>query len=379
MVRLAPSRPTPSAPVPPDGLPLPLQSALNSLNVQVEQELARYRQSRRGEIPEARSDWMKGRQPLELIPVPPVPKAAIPPVVAPVAAPPVTAAPGVTSPLSDPVRSAPFPGEPEAIREPRTALFQTPLGVGLFLLLGVGGIGLGIAAANPATLSPILARLAPYWPTWGTNPEVATAEGDTLEPGTEPTANTDGDSPSRPLEPDLSRREFTPLDLSSLSTLPSRLSTRPIPSTLPREGDLADAETETVDPTAIAPVTPVAPSTPVAPPAAVPPAAAPERLAATTPRPATPAPTPSRPTSIPTPSNANAPSSPAPARFFYVVMDFTGDASLDQARQVVGDAYVRNFPVGARIQVGAFSSQKEATAAAERLQQQGLTVEVYQP
>ncbi|MDA0672552.1 MAG: SPOR domain-containing protein, partial [Cyanobacteria bacterium] len=70
---------------------------------------------------------------------------------------------------------------------------------------------------------------------------------------------------------------------------------------------------------------------------------------------------------------------PVAASTYYVVTNYTGDPSLNQARQVVGDAYVRNFPIGARIQLGAFSSEADAAAHADNLAAQGISAEVYNP
>jgi len=62
-----------------------------------------------------------------------------------------------------------------------------------------------------------------------------------------------------------------------------------------------------------------------------------------------------------------------------VVTDYTGDPSLDAARSAVGEAYVRNFDVGARIQMGAFNTPEGAEALAEELRNQGIETELYEP
>jgi hypothetical protein len=125
-------------------------------------------------------------------------------------------------------------------------------------------------------------------------------------------------------------------------------------------------------------------------------APAPSRASANRPAPAatTPAPRPAPATTTPAAPRqptasrpAAAPAAPAPAATpapvatstYYVVTDYTGDPSLNQARQAVGDAYVRNFPVGARIQLGAFSSEADAAAHVEALQGQGINAQVYNP
>jgi len=60
-------------------------------------------------------------------------------------------------------------------------------------------------------------------------------------------------------------------------------------------------------------------------------------------------------------------------------MDFSGDRSLEQARQVVGDAFLRNFSDGAKIQFGRFADRERASALARDLQSQGISARVYQP
>ena len=105
------------------------------------------------------------------------------------------------------------------------------------------------------------------------------------------------------------------------------------------------------------------------------------------PRPATIAPTYQAPAPAPAPQPAPAPvesapaapdSSPAvsqtPVSSYYVVSDYTGEA-----REVVDDAYVRNFDVGARIQLGAFSSEEGAAALTEELNNQGIEAQIYEP
>jgi cell division septation protein DedD len=61
-----------------------------------------------------------------------------------------------------------------------------------------------------------------------------------------------------------------------------------------------------------------------------------------------------------------------------VVADYTGNQSLESARGVVGDAYVRDFQGGTKIQMGAFSQESSARDLVQRLQQQGIPAQVYQ-
>lgn len=90
------------------------------------------------------------------------------------------------------------------------------------------------------------------------------------------------------------------------------------------------------------------------------------------------------------PTNAEAPKTPAqpsqptvspqsfPA-FFYVLIDYNNDDSLFLARQVVPDAYVREFPIGVKIQMGAFEEPVSAQTLVKYLQEQGMAAQVYQP
>ena len=164
-----------------------------------------------------------------------------------------------------------------------------------------------------------------------------------------------------PPGPDLSAREFVDLDLDRLSTLevdPTSPAVAPsvTPGTLPRPAD-GSADGSTV---------PGATGQPTAPPSAV----AADATATPAPAAANASPAATSPvTAAPTPAGSN----------YYVVMGFTGDASLTTAREVVTDAFVRNFSNGTYIQVAAFDNEAGAKAQIEALQQRGLTVQLYGP
>ncbi|WP_228041101.1 SPOR domain-containing protein, partial [Nodosilinea sp. LEGE 07088] len=64
---------------------------------------------------------------------------------------------------------------------------------------------------------------------------------------------------------------------------------------------------------------------------------------------------------------------------YYVVTNYNGAQSLEAARGVVGDAYVRNFSGGTRIQMGAFSQASSAQNLVNQLQQQGIPAQVVTP
>jgi len=65
--------------------------------------------------------------------------------------------------------------------------------------------------------------------------------------------------------------------------------------------------------------------------------------------------------------------------FFYVLIGYNNDDSLFIARQVVPDAYVREFPIGVRIQMGAFEDAASAQTLVNYLKEQGMAAQVYQP
>jgi hypothetical protein len=70
---------------------------------------------------------------------------------------------------------------------------------------------------------------------------------------------------------------------------------------------------------------------------------------------------------------------PSSSNRYYVVTDYNGDPSLQQARQAVQDAYVRNFDDGAKVQMGTFEDAAAAQQFVQNLQRQGVPAQVYQP
>ncbi|NEO62088.1 MAG: hypothetical protein F6J98_17250, partial [Moorea sp. SIO4G2] len=68
-----------------------------------------------------------------------------------------------------------------------------------------------------------------------------------------------------------------------------------------------------------------------------------------------------------------------PDPFYYVVINYDGKRSLQQARTIVPDAYVRKLSQGTRIQMGAFKFEHEAQGLLEKLQQQGIYASIYRP
>jgi hypothetical protein len=188
--------------------------------------------------------------------------------------------------------------------------------------------------------------------------------------------------------PNLIRRELVDLDLRSLSTLGAK-SPEPEPT--------ASAQIGAVVPTAPATAAPTASPSPGTSPAAT--------IGSATTDAATPAattepnPTPSAGAAAATSGTGAAnpaassgatgdrPQSPPqvvaiPAdgtSYYYVVVATGGEAALTAARKVVPDAYVREFPVGERIQLGALDSLAQAQQLARQIQAAGIRPEIYHP
>ncbi|MEO0948899.1 MAG: hypothetical protein AAFY11_12295 [Cyanobacteria bacterium J06641_5] len=66
------------------------------------------------------------------------------------------------------------------------------------------------------------------------------------------------------------------------------------------------------------------------------------------------------------------------ADYFYVTLEYSS-ALLERVRQRIPDALVVKFPVGNRIQVGAFYHQDQAERMAQKLQGYDLPARVYRP
>lgn len=66
------------------------------------------------------------------------------------------------------------------------------------------------------------------------------------------------------------------------------------------------------------------------------------------------------------------------ANYFYVTLEYSR-ANLQGVRQWVPDAYLVKFPIGDRIQAGAFYRRDQAEEFAQQLQQRGLPARTYKP
>jgi hypothetical protein len=387
-----------------------LQAALGCLDVNLEAELTKYRKHRRRAeqwvSPSVRSGSKQTdttgqatqnlavateetQQPL------PLSLAGIP-----------GDAPIATTRSSKPTKLSSSPGAPdnylessekliESLDEPTGELLTeerslaaslfTPLGLSSMLLFLLSCTALGYAVMHPSSLvkmaglNRLLDRNAPS----------------TNESPTSNLSTNNANNQELPKAPNLASKEFVELDLSTLSNVKPTAS--PIASASPKVS---------------IPATPVLiPSQTGAVPIPVEdgnPARGGEKglnnlstALLPSPSPSTAQVVPTLPTLPPTPSpltQAAAPpvtASPAavsatlittlgtPARatdgFYYVVTDYTDEKSLQQARTVVPDAYVRNFSKGVKIQMGALNDAVSAERLAKELQAKGIKPQYYQP
>jgi hypothetical protein len=222
-------------------------------------------------------------------------------------------------------------------------------------------------------------ELAPF-------PGMAPTSGDLSNPETEQTtAETANQEPGVPRTRVESVRTEVNVPLAERQSTPTPVRSQPptVPQSRPAPQSQATSRPQAVSRPQAAPANPgpsqaapqTSPSATASPP--------PQPLGATS---AVQAPSPVQntpPAASSPPAQATAPApisqSPPNQSNHYVVTDYTGDQSLESARQAVGDAYVRNFPDGARIQMGSFSDESAAQNMVQDLQQQGIPARVYNP
>lgn len=271
----------------------------------------------------------------------------------------------------------------------------TPLGLGSMLLLLLSSAMFGYVIMNPASLAPLMA--------WRS--------------GTKSVGDTQGQSAGQAVlsapQPNLATQEFKDLNLNTLGTLNANpsASTAPVPSSKvtgapasqpaatapPSASKVPGDNTPTLGATTQAPV-PAVPSrssanrpSPVRtyePPRTVAPSQSTPSLSRPTPTQPSPnrqlptrtytSPLPASPTrsTAPAPTAQTSPTGSYPVK---VVTPYDGDSALTKSRTVVPDAYLRNFPNGAKIQLGAYGDAASAEAKAQELRRQGIPAEVYQP
>jgi hypothetical protein len=281
------------------------------------------------------------------------------------------------------------------MREPNSLLntLLTPLGIGSMLLLLLSSTTLGYVLMNPSSLG--------RW----TQP--------TSSPSSPSPVGASAQKPGAP-SPDLASNEFVDLNLNNLSTLPkqpvqSNTTAKPASSAAkspassskkaaPESARSAPTESESSSRVATASVVPEslppAPKpqphlstvvVPAKPPVKATPKPAPAPPAAVSPEPISAVPPVVAPDVMPetidhSDAAPSAKSGSSSTSRYYVVTNYSGDASLRQARAAVPDAYVRNLPSGrAQVQLGSFDDASQAQVLQQQLQQQGIQAEIYQP
>ena len=388
-------------------LPPPLKAVLGSLDVQLEEELSRYRRYRRKTSPASgnkKPPKSHTQKPSEVLSVSEgesnIEPGAAPSsqskssnsqspsgwesVVLPQSAP-LAPRPAKTQLQSEPDTPNPpgssFPsssnpnGEPDGYLESSQKLVKsleerrakrrqrswaaslfTPVGIGSMLLFLLSCIGLGYVVMSPSGMATL--GLNRWWNKLNPNAETAgeTADPDTVIESVEP-------------RPNLAAREFVDLDLDTLSNI------NPTPEPIPTPAAQTPAPTDGQNLTPPSPLPsgpgmnnltnellpdPVPPTPKPTPTAAPAPTATPKPAAGAAPRPNT------------NPVEAN-------DGLYYVVTNYTDERSLEKAREVVPDAYVREFKTGVKVQMGALDNPEAAKRLAEELRVQGISVQYDTP
>lgn len=254
---------------------------------------------------------------------------------------------------------------------PKQNAWLTPLGIGSVLLFLLAAATLGYVAFNRTGRG-----------TGEVNPAASQPEGTTSDRPSGVDSPLVGEDRKMPSGPDLSSQEFVDLDLNSLSSADP--SPDPIPSPI---------ASPTASPTASP--SPAVDSLNNLNSVLTPPAS-PEKSDETPADGSTPSPTPSPAAAeSPTPEASSSPEAteseaetaaqlPEPIvnddyyGFYFVVVD--ADAKVwEKAQEIVPDAYNRTFPIGDRIQMGAFDDREDAEQLVESLKEQNLSAEIYQP
>ncbi|MGI0485094.1 SPOR domain-containing protein [Pantanalinema rosaneae CENA516] len=267
----------------------------------------------------------------------------------------------------------------------------TPLGLGSMLLLLVSSAIFGYVIMNPSSLSQLFATRS--------------GSKSVLNPPTTVTPP-NGANTAQPPEPNLAAREFPEINPANLGTLKAEPgATSAKPATKPgaksagnptaRSTDSGTSETTSTpapirsrsEPPAAAPevYSPPEPAVAPDPPSNYRTYAPPARESSPPPPVVQPAP-PVQRSEPPAPAVAPQAVAPAPspatgsdAYPYKIGIPYQNDQSLEAARKVVPDAFVRNGDDGAKVQVGASGSQADAEARAQELRNQGIPAEVYKP
>ncbi len=276
----------------------------------------------------------------------------------------------------------------EAPKEAETSASDSllsPLGIGSMLLFLMASITFGYVATNPAGLAHL--GLGRFF-----NRQAPSAA---QKPATTPAASENLAETPMAASPNLASQEFVDLNLGTLSNLDPKASSIAQPEAAPIPAPAATPlPTVTVAPAPVKSPLPNASGLKNLSSALLPQPNQPANVSSSASQlpqppvpaqPANPAPAITATLSLPT----NPAATPTPAKktdadaagedFYYVVMEYDGEQSLEKARQVVAEAYTREFPVGSRIQLGAFGDAATAQVLVQELQRQGLAAQVYRP
>jgi hypothetical protein len=270
--------------------------------------------------------------------------------------------------------------EEEETSEPQTersllSSLLTPLGLTSMFLFLVSCIAISYTIINPSIWAQLIFNRGSKQ-----NPS----------PTVSPTNKVaDQNQRELPKAPNLASKEFFELDLSTLSNVKPTPKPIPLPSIKPSIPPLLPGVSgvNIPSPKAELPANiggtnneglnnlqkallPKIPPSPVVPKPLVP---IPSAVKPGTPKPVT------SPAATTKPS-ALSPSIPVKAQdgYYYVVLDYSNEESLERVRTVVPDAYVREFPNGVKIQMGALLDAKSAEQLVRELKEKGISAK-YQP
>ncbi len=364
-----------------------LQSALGSLDVRLEDELARYRRLRPGKPRLNHRLSSQGLQPLELFEagrtpvvspadvetsIPEVSQSSEPPIVqeqsivSSLVHQPAKSENGFAENHTQPhrdylesseqlLRSLEKDTQKEKIDTKAANSLLTPLGVGSMLVLLVSSALLGSALIAPESFSHL--KLGSFKfdnrPSSSSEVETELEVGETSQEGVVQT-------------PNLTNSEFVELNLESLSTLPldsspatlsSQSALVQVPEASPTESSSSGLPSSSSNLTS----------------ALLPPALRPQPLEPVEPEGQVQA------TTATTAEEVNPAPAPTNRDFYFVMVDYTGASSLATAQSLVGDAYLVKLPQGVRIQMAATPIEARAKEFAEELQKQGLVASIYRP
>lgn len=263
------------------------------------------------------------------------------------------------------LKSLEQPTTPKQKQPNLIASLFTPLGIFSMLVFLISCAMLGYTV-NP-TGSNVL------WSRWFGR-EAITAEEQTSNEQKLETADTGNSRETALLKsPDLTSQEFVELDLSTLSNI------NPNPSPIP-----SIQQKPTIPPPISGTITPPLGTTPAGSgglnnlgttllPQTVQPSGEqvnPIRRSSPVPPAPKPAPKPSAPPVVQTPIQSG-------DGWYYVVINYTGENSLTMARQAIPDAYIRQGEDGTKIQMGALLDAESAKRFLTELQQKGISPQYY--